>query len=140
MKKRARKILEPLVAKRRQERKECIAKNMPPPVYNDAIEWGDLEADPSSYDPTDMQMMLSFAAIHTTSTLLGQTLVRLAERPDYVQALRDEMIAVLSDGGWTKVTLYRLKLLDSAIKEVQRLWPPTKGMFSSPEENTLPSG
>ncbi|KLU88223.1 hypothetical protein MAPG_07210 [Magnaporthiopsis poae ATCC 64411] len=126
MKKRARKIVEPLVAKRRQERQEAIAKNMPPPVHNDAIEWGDLEADPSSYDPTNFQMMLSFAAIHTTSTLLGQTLVKLAERPDYVQALRDEMIAVLPDGGWTKLTLYKLKLLDSAIKEVQRLWPGSK--------------
>lgn len=142
MKKRARAIVEPMVAKRRQERRECLARNAQPPVYNDAIEWAELEMGSSGYDPTDLQINLSFAAMHTTTDLLCSVMAQLARRPDYVQALRDEISQVLSEGGWSKVSLYKLKLLDSAIKEAQRLKPSSAAglIRRATKDVELPSG
>src|SRR5207253_2549127 len=120
---RACKIVEPVVAKRRKERQECIAKGLPPPVYNDAIEWAELEAANSVYNPTDLQLLLSFAAIHTTTDLLCQTMLHVVADLENIKALREELLEVLPAGGWKKTSLTNLKLLDSAIKEAQRLKP-----------------
>lgn len=76
-----------------------------------------------SYNPTDLQLGLSFAAIHTSTDLLCQTLLHLATRPGTIEALREEMLEVLPARGWAKSTLAQLKLLDSALKEAQRLKP-----------------
>ncbi|GME48302.1 zn-dependent exopeptidase [Neofusicoccum parvum] len=46
----------------------------------------------------------------------------LLENPEYIDKLRDEMIhAIREDGGLTKMTLNKLKLLDSCMKESQRV-------------------
>ncbi|KAL8296111.1 hypothetical protein RB600_001550 [Gaeumannomyces tritici] len=114
-----RKMVEPLVARRRKERQEPE-----PPAHNDAIEWADLEAGGQPYDPTDFQLSLASVAIHTTSDLLSETLLRLAAGdPENIKALRQEMMEVLPANGWKKKSLTRLMLLDSAIKEAQRMKP-----------------
>lgn len=117
----ARDIVEPVVAKRRKERQQ--PDGAPVPVHNDAIEWAESEAAGMAYDPTDFQLILSFAAIHTTTDLICQTMVQLTADPKNVEALRKEMLEVLPTGGWKKASIARLKLLDSAIKEAQRLKP-----------------
>ncbi|KAL8358943.1 hypothetical protein RB601_008178 [Gaeumannomyces tritici] len=122
---RAEAIVEPQVAARRKEKAECVAKGLPVPKYNDAIEWADLEHEGSkeAMKPTDFQLMFGFVAIHTTSDLLMQTMLHLAANPDAVEALRREALEVLPIDGWRKTALVNLKLLDSAIKEAQRLKP-----------------
>lgn len=123
--KRGRDIVEPYVAARRKEREECIAAGREPPVYNDAIAWGEQEAGGHPFLMTDLQLGLSFVAIHTTSDLTAQTLVHLAAVGDEAfQALRDELIQVLPAEGWRKTSLTKLKLLDSTIREAQRFKPP----------------
>lgn len=47
----------------------------------------------------------------------------LAEHPQFIQPLRDEVINVIGRQGWKKSFLYNLKLLDSVLKESQRLRP-----------------
>ncbi|KAL8343546.1 hypothetical protein RB601_004247 [Gaeumannomyces tritici] len=116
-------VVDSIVASRRKERQECHARGISTPVYNDAIQWAESEAAGVYYNPTDVQLGLSFAAIHTTSDLLTQTLIWLAQGPEAVEALRVEMLEVLPVSGWKKSSLYNLKLLDSAIKEAQRLKP-----------------
>ncbi|KAI9170784.1 ent-kaurene oxidase [Paramyrothecium foliicola] len=93
------------------------------PEFDDSIAWAESESGGEPYDPTAIQLSLSFAAIHTTTNLLCQTLHLLAEHPEYIQPLREEIIATLQTDGWTNTALYEMKLLDSAIKESQRLIP-----------------
>lgn len=68
-------------------------------------------------------MVLSAGAIHTTSDLITQVMFNLAEHSDMFLPLRQEIISVLSTGGWKKTNLNRLVLLDSCIRETQRLKP-----------------
>lgn len=82
-------------------------------------------------------------AIHTTTELLTGTLLDLAHNDEFIDNLREEMIGVLeeqnaaaevdTDGTtkttWKKNSLYKLKLLDSALKESQRLHTRDIGEF-----------
>jgi hypothetical protein len=55
--------------------------------------------------------------------LATQVIYDLAQNPDIIGPLRKEIIEVLTEGGWKKSSLYNLKLMDSVIKETQRLKP-----------------
>jgi cytochrome P450 len=93
------------------------------PEYNDAIEWFEQTAKGRKYDPVHVQLTLSFVAIHTTADMITQVMFDLAQNPEYIQPLREEVIEVLGKQGWKKTSLYNLKLLDSVLKESQRLRP-----------------
>lgn len=84
--------------------------------------------EPRPYHPELAQITLSVAAIHTTSDLLTQLILDLAAHPSIVPALRAEIVRVLGTQGWRKTSLYGLKLLDSCIRETQRLKPIGAGM------------
>lgn len=117
----ARRVIEAEVAERRRARFEAQLSGTPL-KSTDAIGWFDDVAGDRQFDIVQEQMMLSVAAIHTTSVTLMQLLYDLADNPKYVDMLREEIVAVLSeDGGWQKNTLYKMKLLDSCMKESQRL-------------------
>tara|TARA_R110002003_G_scaffold1993_8_gene23844 strand:+ start:10326 stop:10688 length:363 start_codon:yes stop_codon:yes gene_type:complete len=104
------------------ERRELKASGKSP-EYIDAIEWFEQSANGRKYDPVNVQLTLSFVAIHTTSDLVTQVLFDLASHPEYIQPLRQEVIEVLGKYGWQKTSMYQLKLLDSVLKECQRLSP-----------------
>lgn len=116
--KEARRILTPIIEKRRQQRNRGEKVE-----FDDAIEWFEREANGSHYDPAISQLIMSVAAIHTTTDLVAQVLIDLANHPEMLQPLREEMIAVVGEGGWKKASLYNLKVLDSVIKETQRVKP-----------------
>ncbi|KAL1858064.1 hypothetical protein VTK73DRAFT_7969 [Phialemonium thermophilum] len=90
---------------------------------NDAIEWFDRTAGGNEYDPVTAQMLIAFVAIHTTADLVSQVLTDLAQHPEMIEPLREEVLAELAHGGWRKASLYNMKLMDSAIKESQRMKP-----------------
>ena len=113
----SRRLLEPLLEKRRQQ------KLAGPVDVDDAVEWVEKEANGRYYDPVTVQLMLSLVAIHTTTDLICQTMIMLLQHQDLVQELRKEIIAVLDEQGWKKTSLYSMKLLDSVIKESQRIKP-----------------
>lgn len=73
------------------------------------------------FDYTGGQLGLSLAAIHTTSEMTTQALFQICENPEIVAPLREEMICVLCEDGWAKTSLYKMQLLDSFLKEVQRV-------------------
>lgn len=130
--KEARQIIDATL-KQRQELKaqhKALGKEMP--RFDDAIEWIDQAAAAKgiSYDATALQLALSLAAIHTTTDLLCQTLTRIAQNPDILGPLRDEIMSSLRENGWQKSSLYNMKLLDSVIKESQRLKPTEIGRYS----------
>lgn len=94
-------------------------------VKNDGIEWFERMStkDGRFYKPELAQITLSVAAIHTTSDLLTQLILDFAAHPEILGPLRAEIKEVLGKEGWKKTALYNLKLLDSCIRETQRLKP-----------------
>ncbi|GLB16874.1 hypothetical protein AtubIFM61612_006729 [Aspergillus tubingensis] len=123
-------IITPVVEERRSAKQEAIRQGKEPEHYEDAMQWMEECAKGRPYDPTLAQVALSLAAIHTTSDLLTQTIFYLAEREDVIKALRNEVIGVLQNDGWTKSTFNDLKLMDSVLKESQRLKPHSIGKLS----------
>lgn len=110
---RAKALLGPVIAARKESPKE----------HNDAMQWIEEMAKGRSYNAIGAQLGLGFAAIHTTSDLLSQALIDLAQHPEILPALREEIADVLRTDGWEKTSLYKMRLLDSCIKETQRMKP-----------------
>ncbi|GME65156.1 Cytochrome p450 [Neofusicoccum parvum] len=121
---RADKLLQEEVESRRLAAETTTAEGKPAPHHKDALSWFSDAAAGRQYSMTQGQLLLSFAAIHTTSTTLYAFLFDLLSTPTLLPELRDEMAAVLrADGGLTKASLHKLHLLDSCLKESQRLSP-----------------
>jgi cytochrome P450 len=120
--KQARKIINPVLKERRAA--ERAGKGV---EYHDAIQWLEDTSKGRPYDPAAAQLALSAAAIHTTTDLFTQTLLDICGREDLIREMREEIVAVVQAEGWKKTTLYKLKLMDSVIKECQRLKPMAIG-------------
>lgn len=72
------------------------------------------------------QMMVAFAAIHTTTITVSHALFDLATYPECIAELRAEIMEVTAtepDGKLKKTSMPKLKKLDSFIKESQRMHP-----------------
>ncbi|KAJ5703643.1 hypothetical protein N7493_011568 [Penicillium malachiteum] len=114
------------VEKRHMIRDGTLPPDGPPRTHADALDWFE-EISKSSNLPFDMtrgQVGLSVAAIHTTSNLLTNIMYDLAAYPEYIQPLRDEIAAMIAeDGILKKSSLLKLKLMDSVMKESQRIHP-----------------
>ncbi|KAL5882512.1 hypothetical protein ACKVWC_001517 [Pyricularia oryzae] len=96
--------------------------------HDDAITWFEEVIGPD-IDPAISQITLSLVAIHTTSDLLTQTLFDLAKNPELLAPLRQEVIDVLSVDGLKKSAFQKLVLMDSCLKESQRLRPVFNAYF-----------
>jgi cytochrome P450 len=118
------------------ERRDLIrAGKLPeddPPRIRDALDWFKETAEANNFTNFNIsraQVGLSLAAIHTTSNLLTNIMYDLAAYPEYIQPLRDEICAVAAeDGVLKKTSLLKLKLMDSVMKESQRMHPVALSM------------
>lgn len=108
--KRAREVLEKTLAKRAADGKE----------HDDSITWFSEIAAGKSYDPVAAQLGMSMAAVVTTSELLKQTVIEICSH-DLIAPLREEIEAVVHEHGWSPAALTNMRLLDSIIKETQRM-------------------
>ncbi|KDR68416.1 hypothetical protein GALMADRAFT_215851 [Galerina marginata CBS 339.88] len=91
---------------------------------NDLISWLLKEAQGEQRTVHDLAIRLlsvNFGAIQTTSKALTHILFDLAAYPEYVEPMREEVLAVIEADGWTKASLGRMRKVDSFIKESQRL-------------------
>ncbi|KAL0944766.1 cytochrome p450 monooxygenase [Colletotrichum truncatum] len=138
----ARNIIEPVLQKRRDMRARAQANGEPIPRFNDGLDWFEEASNGCKYDAGGAQLGLSAVAIHTTTDLLVETMLRIAENPDLFGALRKEIVDVLSVEGWRKTALYNMKITDSVLKEAQRLKPVTSAIMSrvATRPVTLPNG
>lgn len=129
----ARKMINKELKIRRAQREERIRRGERTPKTADSLGWmmdlASERGEDGTFDYTGAQLGLTFAAIHTTSDLLTKSMQYLVTYPEYIQPLREEMIENLSKDGWKKTTLYQMKLLDSFLKEVQRLSGPSLTMM-----------
>ncbi len=62
---------------------------------------------------------------------MTQVLYRLLAHPEYIEPLRQEVDAVVSEEGWTKDGIDKMHKIDSFIRETQRLDGITLGSLSS---------
>ncbi|KAI0128888.1 ent-kaurene oxidase [Xylariales sp. AK1849] len=76
-------------------------------------------------DISEIQLNLSLASIHTTTLTTTLILYDLVVRPDIVDELRKEIKTVLAanDGVLSTHALFEMKLVDSVMKESQRVNP-----------------
>lgn len=127
----AREIIGPVLSKR-QLAKETAAARGEEAEFNDAISWLEDLAQENSieYDPAAAQLSLSTAALHSTTDFFTQVTFDIAKDQALADALRTEIIAVLGKGTWNKNSLYNLKLMDSVLKESQRLKPIAIGKLA----------
>jgi hypothetical protein len=94
------------------------------------LEWFERNAQ-AAYDPAATQLFLSVVSIHTTTDLLCQALEDISAHPEIIDPLKDEIREVIKQEGWSTKALYKMKLLDSVLKESQRLKPVQVGKFST---------
>ncbi|GME27040.1 Cytochrome p450 protein [Neofusicoccum parvum] len=133
----ARRLIEPEVEARGRARKGGRAV--------DALGWMEEQGvrRGAVLDPVVGQLGLSFVAIHTTSVTMVGVMYDLAREPGLVEKVRREIVEVLrEEGGWKKTSLYRMKLLDSCLKESQRVHIMNSVLMNrvALEAFTLPDG
>lgn len=113
----AKQLLQPVLEQRQRER----AKTGGRADHFDAIEWfNDVRAG-RDFNPVSAQVGLALAAIHTTTDLLTKSVHQIASHPEVLADVRREISEVIQTYGWGKTGMYQMKLLDSIIKETQRL-------------------
>lgn len=80
------------------------------------------------------QMTLVAVGTVTTFSSIIQAIYDLVAYPEYIPALREELLSVPrdDDGTFNKDSISAMKKLDSFIKESQRLSAPDLSKFSSP--------
>ncbi len=62
---------------------------------------------------------------------MTQVLYRLLAHPEYIEPLRQEVDAVISEEGWTKDGIDKMHKVDSFVRETQRLDGIIVGSLSS---------
>ncbi|KAF3766428.1 cytochrome P450 [Cryphonectria parasitica EP155] len=122
-------FLEPIF----QDRRQMMRNGQPVP--EDLLQWmveKTMEHEINNIEHiTDMQLLLTMAAIHTTTLSATAMLYDLAMRPEVVHDIRKEIASVLetTDGVMTSHALFSMKLLDSFMRESQRFTPPFVDSF-----------
>jgi hypothetical protein len=120
-------LVNPVLEKRRQEKAAQLRQGPKPNEYLDAMEWMEQAAKGRPYDPAISQVMMALAANFSGSDTLAQVIFDLCEQPQLVEDLREEIIKVMKENQWNKSTIYKLRLMDSVLKESQRLKPAAVG-------------
>ena len=119
----ARKLIMPEVERRKERAQKALEAGQKPPKTADSIGWMYEVARGREVDYVAGQLSLTMAAIHTTTEATTQALIDVCRNPEIVGPLREEIITVISENGWTKPTLQKLRLMDSFLKESQRYSP-----------------
>lgn len=144
----SRKLIDPEIRRRIERTQKALEAGEKPPKTADTIGWMYEVARGRQVDYVAGQLSLTMAAIHTTTGATTTAIIDLTENPEIVQPLREEAIAVISENGWSKAALQKLKLMDSFLKESQRLHPPgtvsmnrhVERTFTLSDGTTIPAG
>lgn len=113
----------PVVAARMAKKQEAVAIGENPPEYDDMMYWMDEHSKGARFDGVMAQLMIAQALIHGTADLITQALFDICERPHLLEDLRAEIVSVVSKEGLTHTSLSNLYLMDSVVKESQRIKP-----------------
>ncbi|GAB1203610.1 hypothetical protein APSETT445_002246 [Aspergillus pseudonomiae] len=119
----ARDLLDPVIAKKIPSCDVTSVPEKPSPGNLGTFKWFHECATGRPYDAAAMQLSFAFVAIDTTSDTMGNLLSDIAERPELQEAMREEIRSVFENEGLSKPALQKLMLMDSVMKESQRLRP-----------------
>lgn len=121
---RCRRVIKPIIEQRQVERDAALAHEgvEVENAFDQAFDALQSNGN-TSPDLATIHISLSMVAIHTTVDLLEKTLLNLIRYPELVEPLRQEVIRVLGTGGLNHAALAQLELMDSVLKETQRLHP-----------------
>ncbi|THC98101.1 hypothetical protein EYZ11_002453 [Aspergillus tanneri] len=138
---RAHDILTPVLESRAAMKQAANAENCSL-KFDDSIEWMEEVARGRSFDPVAAQLGMAMGALHTTTELIKQTILDICMHSELIQTLREEIMNAVGESGWTTAGLFKMKLLDSVIKETQRLKPGALVNLERKTINkvTLPNG
>ncbi|KAF8554881.1 hypothetical protein OG21DRAFT_1012793 [Imleria badia] len=70
---------------------------------------------------TKRMLTVNLAAIHTSANVFTSALYNLAANPQHVQPLREEVETIVENEGWSKVSLSKMRKVDSFLKESIRI-------------------
>ncbi|THU93438.1 cytochrome P450 [Dendrothele bispora CBS 962.96] len=122
---RAIKHLQPIIQERLKMQEQFGKEWVDKP--NDFIQWLiDAQQNAPLSQRTSMEVICirvlaaNFAAMHTTSAFI-HALFHLASRPELAEPLRKEVQTTVEREGWTKDSMVQMRLLDSFLKESERL-------------------
>ncbi|KAB2572900.1 Cytochrome P450 monooxygenase easM [Lasiodiplodia theobromae] len=134
----ARRIVHPIVAARR-ERNRLARERGEKGVAKvaDAVGWLDESARGRPFDIAYGQLAFAVAATFTTTELTTICMLNLCAYPEYVQPLREEIVEVLGETGWKKAALQKLRLMDSFVKESQRLQHEVRATITRRAKQTI---
>ncbi|KAI9697356.1 MAG: hypothetical protein M1820_007862 [Bogoriella megaspora] len=126
---RAQQIIVPLVVERRRLEQSALENDRAYTKPPDFLQWMMDAANSHDGEPHRLAhrlLILTLAAVHTTSMAATQAFFDLCSRSEYIEPLREEVLQVLEeDKSFKKTTLTKLRKLDSFIRESQRLNPPS---------------
>ena len=127
----ARKHLLPYIQSRLAEEKKYLqagkAEEWKREKPHDSLQWvidaapNEKERDP--YRLAYRVLHINVAAVHTTSVTFLNAIFDIAQHPEIIDELREEVNSVIQDKGWTKQGLDSLRKVDSLMTESQRLSP-----------------
>ncbi|KAF2219176.1 cytochrome P450 [Elsinoe ampelina] len=106
----------------------AIRKNDKQGPGGELLDWlpTNYTSTPTLEDLTRDLLLVIFASIYNLSNALTYAMFDLADRPDIVQELREELLQVVGAGGQVdKSNVGRLRKMDSFLRESQRLSPPS---------------
>ncbi|GIJ88122.1 hypothetical protein Asppvi_007039 [Aspergillus pseudoviridinutans] len=127
-----RSLIEPVLAARQTQGEHEVVN------YNDSIQWLADAARGRSYDAAMGPLAFVGGASPATVDLLSQVLLDLSERPELIDALRQEVSNVKPHiNNWAKHEMQQLRLMDSVLKETQRLKPVESVMMKRTATQSL---
>ncbi|CAK7235002.1 hypothetical protein SBRCBS47491_009142 [Sporothrix bragantina] len=127
---RMRDFLTPVIAERKAMK--ARGETMPEDTLQWMLDKTEAEGITDATELTNMQLLLTMAAIHTTTLTTSFILHDMVARPDVVEACRQEIKDVLAasdDGSMSTHALFNMKLVDSVMRESQRMNPPFLDSF-----------
>lgn len=125
----AKRLVVPLILERR-ERERADPNYTKPEDFLQYLMDGSDDFDGRPDKLAHRLLILTLAAVHTTSMAATQALFDLCVHPEYIEPLREELMSVLEqEGGYRKQALTNFKKLDSFMRESQRLNPPSLCKF-----------
>lgn len=124
-------LLAPVVKKRKDAlaatRAEAARLGKKPPVPKDGIGWIDEKANGEPYDPAVAQLIFSVGSFHSSADFMSQMLVDLCRSPHLIEDLKAEAADILKDHTWTNAVFPKLRLMDSCMRESQRMKSLSQG-------------
>ncbi|MCJ1241081.1 hypothetical protein MMC14_009085 [Varicellaria rhodocarpa] len=134
----AKKIIVPIINAGRKAEKEDPRYEKPSTL----LQWMMDAANEDEGKPHKLahrQLLLSLAAIHTTTMAASHAIYDLCSMPELFEPLREEIVEVLEhDRAWLKQGLNKMRKMDSFLRESQR-FSPSSWRTSHIPSSSLPS-